>query len=98
MSLEVFMKLGYKEKELKSLIKTTILNDEIVYLDFSGIVMIDEKEYIELFRDYSDDIKLLEKIRIRDASPGVKHSLYMALNRIERKTTPEVSKMLTSVS
>ncbi len=90
MSLEVFMKLGYKEKELKNLIKTTILNDEIVYLDFSGIVMIDEQEYIELFCDYSGDIEFLKKIRIREASPGVKHSLYMALNRVERKIIPEV--------
>ncbi len=90
MSLEVFMKLDYKEKELKNLIKTTILNDEIVYLNFSGIVMIDEQEYIELFCDYSGDIEFLKKIRIREASPGVKHSLYMALNRVERKIIPEV--------
>ncbi len=98
MSLEVFMKLGYKEKELKSLIKTAILNKKTVYLDFSGIVMIDEQEYIELFCDYSDDIEFLKKIRIREASPGVKHSLYMALNRIERRVIPEAPKKRKPVS
>ncbi len=85
MSLDIFIKCGYKEKQLKSLIETTIFKGEIVYLDFTGVEIIDEKEYIELFRDHSGDIDFLKKIRIKEATPGIKRSLYMALNKIERK-------------
>ena len=85
MSLDIFIKCGYKEKQLKSLIETTIFGGETVYLDFTGLESIDEKEYIELFRDHSGDIDFLKKIRIKEATPGIKRSLYMALNKIERK-------------
>lgn len=85
MSLDIFIKCGYKEKQLKSLIETTIFGGETVYLDFTGVEIIDEKEYIDLFRDHSGDIDFLKKIRIKEATPGIKRSLYMALNKIERK-------------
>ncbi len=47
MSLDILIINGYKTNKLKEIIKATVLNGQNAYLDFSGLVIIDEEEYKE---------------------------------------------------
>ncbi len=80
MSLDILIKNGYKTNKLKEIIKATVLNGRNAYLDFSGLVIIDEEEYKERFSEFLNNMEALKRVQIKGASPGIKRSLYIVIN------------------
>ncbi len=87
MPLNILIRNKYQLRELKKMIETTVYSEETVVLNFLDVEVISEKDYKEIFSDISNDINLLKKVKIIRASSGVMKSLYMAVNKINRKTT-----------
>lgn len=79
MSLDILIKNGYKTNRLKEIIKATVLNGRNAYLNFSGLVIIEE-EYKEIFSEFLNNTEALKRIKIKGASPGIKRSLYVVIN------------------
>ncbi len=85
MPLNILIKNKYKLEELKRMIETSVYSGEIIRLDFLDIEAISKKEYKEIFSEISNNIDLLKKVKIIRASSGVMKSLYIAINKIDRK-------------
>ncbi len=87
MPINILIRNKYQLRELKKMIETTVYSGETVVLNFLDVEVISEKEYKEIFSEISNNISLLNKVKITRASSGVMKSLYIAVNKINRKTS-----------